>query len=128
MAAAITLERVRELVDQLPAQDQLELVAHISARLSALVPRVLQEGNTAEVAGQQHAQVAHERLAEPDEIAEDVQSERKAAETMKMLLGVRTQPAPDAWLTTVGMIDADDPIMREIDAEGRRIRKSEKPI
>lgn len=57
----------------------------------------------------------------------DAQGEVGAAETLNILRGARTQPAPDAWLTTVGMM-ANDPIMHEVSEEGRRLRESEPPV
>jgi hypothetical protein len=95
--------------------------------LSAVVHTASQEGDGAETAQQQRLQVARDLLAEADEVVDEAQGKFDAAETMKMLLGARTQPAPDAWLTTVGMM-ANDPIMHDVSEAGRRIRESEPPV
>lgn len=50
---AMTLERVKELVAQLPPQEQLKLVAHIGERLSQLPP-IVQESD----AERQHSENA----------------------------------------------------------------------
>lgn len=79
-------------------------------------------------ARQQHLQGAEGPPADMENAEDDPQATFDATETLKMLCGARHHPGPNDWLTKVGLIDADDPIMREIDVEGRRLRKSQKPI
>src|ERR1051326_1836708 len=102
MAAAITLKRVQELVDQLPAHDQLKLIAHISERLSAVMPTVSQAEDGAGATQQQRLQTARDLLSGVAAVVHVAQGEFDAADALKMLRGARTQPTPDAWLTTVG--------------------------
>ena len=37
-----------------------------------------------------------------------------------------TEPGRDDWKKTVGMFPADDPVMKQIDEEGRKIREADR--
>lgn len=80
---AMTLEQVKELVAQLPPQDQLRLVAHIGEQLSQLPPLV-QEAD-AERQRREYAARVEAFLAACDEVAEQIEGEFDSAEDIRQI-------------------------------------------
>lgn len=83
-----TLELLDQQVAQLPLDEQLKLVAHISERLSALIPSMIPSGKGEET-WQERIQLAQILLAECDDIEDDSQGELDAAENIRLLRETR---------------------------------------
>ena len=95
MPESVTLEQVETLVVQLPPQDQLRLLAHISERLSSTLP-------TAPEAKSSHTETVHDdrlHLAkmlcdEVDDVIDDTHGEFDAAEDIQR---IREERVSHVW-------------------------------
>ena len=95
MPESVTLEQVETLVVQLPPQDQLRLLAHISERLSSTLP-------TAPEANRSHTETVHDdrlQLAkmlcdEVDDVIDDTHGEFDAAEDIQR---IREERVSHVW-------------------------------
>lgn len=86
---AMTLEQVKELVAQLPPQDQLKLVAHIGERLSTF-DRLMPETDD-EAVRRERAARAEAILALCDAAAERFVGESDAAEDIRRMRDERIE-------------------------------------
>jgi len=86
---AMTLEQVKELVAQLPPQEQLKLMAHISGQLSQPPP----SGQESRVhrPGRDYAARVEEFLAACDQLAEQIEGEFDAAEDLRQIREERAE-------------------------------------
>ena len=80
---AMTLEQVKELVAQLPPQEQLKLVAHVSGQLSQLPP-IVQESD-AERQRREYAARVEAFLKMCDENAAECIGEVDSAEDIRQI-------------------------------------------
>jgi hypothetical protein len=87
MASKVTLDQVEELVAQLPPEEQLKLVAHISGRLCVS----LYVGPEGEGAPRQadRLRLAEALLAEVQAIENDAQGDFDAAATIRRMRDAR---------------------------------------
>lgn len=84
MPELVTLEQVETLVVQLPTKDQLKLLAHISERLSSIVPVVPEaESHHEQRAQDERLQLARTLCEEVEEVANDTQGEFDAADDIR---------------------------------------------
>jgi hypothetical protein len=85
MSDSVTLEQVRQQVAQLPPQEQLQLVAQISGRLSALPFPGIMEERSEKQARREREKRAEALLAELDAIAESIEGEFDSAEDLRQI-------------------------------------------
>ena len=86
MTNTVTLEQVEQLVTQLPAQEQLKLVAHAGERLSEQMPMILQrEVTEKEQLQQERLTRAEAILALCDAAAERLKGESNAVEDIRRI-------------------------------------------
>ncbi len=86
MPESITLEQVKTLVVQLPTKDQLRLLAHISERLSNILP-VAPEVESPHALGvrDERLQLAKMLCEEAEDMSDDTQGEFDAAEDIRRM-------------------------------------------
>lgn len=86
MTESMTLEQVETLVVQLPPQDQLRLLAHISERLSSTLPVVPEaESNQEQRVRDERLRLAKALCEEVEDVADDAQGEFDAADDIRRL-------------------------------------------
>ena len=86
MADKITLEQVEQLAVQLPPEDQLTLLAHISQRLSLLMEQGLDDDTRC----REYAAQVEEFLKLSDEMAAETTGQVDAAEDIRQIREERT--------------------------------------
>jgi hypothetical protein len=86
MPESVTLEQIETLVVQLPPQDQLRLLAHISERLRSTLPTAPEEKSSHKdtVQDDRH-QLAKMLCDEVDDVLDDAHGEFDAAEDLHRL-------------------------------------------
>jgi hypothetical protein len=97
MSSQITLEQLEQQTGQLPAHEQLQLIAYISGRLSRvpldLIPAAKEEQ---EMLCQQRERAADELLARCDAAAEMWEGEFDAAQEIRQM---RQERDEQVWLS-----------------------------
>ncbi|MFB0545848.1 MAG: hypothetical protein ACETWB_02965 [Anaerolineae bacterium] len=89
MSDQVTLERVERLATQLSPQEQLKLVAHITGRLSIMLPAEPAIESEQEKVRQERLKLAEELLAEVEDIEDDSQGETDAAALIRKMRAER---------------------------------------
>jgi hypothetical protein len=84
MPESVTLEQVETLVVQLPPQDQLRLLAHISERLSSTLPTTPEaKSSPQDTVQDDRLQLVKMLCDEVDDVIDDAQGEFDAAEDIQ---------------------------------------------
>jgi hypothetical protein len=95
MPESVTLEQVETLVVQLPPQDQLRLLAHISERLSSTLPTAPEaKSSHTETVQDDRLQLAKMLCDEVDDVIDDTHGEFDAAEDMQR---IREERVSHVW-------------------------------
>jgi len=90
MPESVTLEQVETLVVQLPPQDQLRLLAHISERLSSTLPTAPEaKSSHTETVQDDRLQLAKMLCDEVDDVIDDIHGEFDAAEDIQRMRAER---------------------------------------
>ena len=90
MPESVTLEQVETLVVQLPPQDQLRLLAHISERLSSTLPTAPEaKSSHKDTVQDDRLQLAKMLCDEVDDGIDDTHGEFDAAEDMQRMRAER---------------------------------------
>ena len=95
MPESVTLEQVETLVVQLPPQDQLRLLAHISERLSStLLTAPEAKSSHTETVQDDRLQLAKMLCDEVDDVIDDTHGEFDAAEDIQR---IREERVSHVW-------------------------------
>jgi hypothetical protein len=95
MPESVTLEQVETLVVQLPPQDQLRLLAHISERLSSTLPTVPEaKSSHKDTVQDDRLQLAKMLCDEVNDVIDDTHGEFDAAEDMQR---IREERVSHVW-------------------------------